>query len=428
MGISLDEDEDEAYWIQPAELYRHIEDWWGTDFDDELIDRMVEAPFEHLEAFAESVVDLRERLAGTADEILPGVLRPAIVDNFGIDIPRRIDALKLLLYAHEILLDKYDLFIDFSPLKNPPDFLAVALQQIKAMRPFVEDGSIKFAPIVSIGVHPAYTGEYERVMMQAGEVLAQVEEERIKLDSLIPDPWDDLSSKQWRELSDENKRQSIYRSRFGHISAACGLAASHRAHTLARNPLDEEIIRAYLQRPVTDNRQVNMQKLAALHVPTISGIDNVVALRKSSEDFAEWRTRLGEALMYVSELGEDDESVDKAAEVVYAQLSDGLRRVEKGIKKSPALRAVRGGLAGFAINGISAMTTELLLGNPSIGLVAAASAAGAGAGMVLDSGHSYLKTLQERRNGRLILDVSMMFDPYGDSMPNQLARLSQPLK
>jgi hypothetical protein len=197
---------------------------------------------------------------------------------------------------------------------------------------------------------------------------------------------------------------------------------------LARNPLDEEVIRAALQRPVTDNRQVNLQKLAALHVPTITGIDNVVALRKSSEDFAEWRTRLGEALTYVGELREDDESVDEAAEVVYAQLSDGLRQVEKGIKKSPALRAVRGGLTGFAVNGISAMTTERALGNPSVGLVAAASIVGAAAGGILDSGLSYLQALQERRNGRLILDVSMMFDPYDDHMLKQLASLSQPLE
>jgi hypothetical protein len=191
--------------------------------------------------------------------------------------------------------------------------------------------------------------------------------------------------------------------------------------------LDGEVIRAFLQRPVTDHRQVNLQKLAALHVPTITGIDNVVALRKSSEDFAQWRNRLGEALTYVGELGEDDESVDEAAELVYSQLSDGLSQVQKAVKMSPALRAARGGLAGFAINGLSAMTTEILLGNPSIGLVAAASAAGAGAGMVVDSGLSYLKALQERRDGRLILDISMMFDPFGDFMPDQLARFSQPL-
>jgi hypothetical protein len=63
------------------------------------------------------------------------------------------------------------------------------------------------------------------------------------------------------------------------------------------------------------------------------------------------------------------------------------------------------------------MTTELLLGNPSVGLVAAASAGGAGAGMVIDSGISYLKALLASRKGKLIMDVSMLFDPYGDFTP-----------
>jgi hypothetical protein len=418
---------DERVRAQPADFYRLIESWWGAPFDDELIDRMVKAPWEHLEAFAESAEDLVCRFENTAEEIPTGILRPAVVENNGTDIALRIEALRLLLYAHEVVLDRSDLFPDFSPLQSP-DFLELSLKQMKAMRPFIEDGSIKTAPIKSIGRHPSLQAEYKRVMMQAGEVLVQIEEERAKLDSIGLDIWDELSRKNWRELSEENKRFNIYVSRFGHISAACRLAVGHRAHTLARNRLDEGVIRAMLQRPITDKRQVSLQKLAALHVPTITGIDNVVALRKSSEDFAEWRTRLGEALTYVGELGEDEESVDVAAEVVYAQLSDGLSQVNKAVKKSPALRGVQGGLTGFAVSGISAMTTEHLLSEQSIGVVAAASVVGAGAGMVIDSGVSYLKALQERRKGKLILDVSMLFNPDGDFMPEQLARFSQPME
>ena len=171
-----------------------------------------------------------------------------------------------------------------------------------------------------------------------------------------------------------------------------------------------------LQPRTLDVRQVNLQKLAALHLPTITGINNVIALRKSSADFAEWRNRLGEALTYVSELPEV-ESVDVAAEVVYAHLSDGLSQVQKAVEKSPALQAVQGGLAGFAVSGVSAMTTELLLGNPWVGLVAAASAGGAGAGLVIDSGISYLMALLARRKGKLIMDVSMLFEPLGNLTP-----------
>jgi hypothetical protein len=415
MDTSPDDDE----WVlpEPADLYRHIENWWGAPFDDELIDRMVNAPWEHLESFAESVDDLRGRVKNTPSEIPPGFLRPAVVDNFGNDFPRRTDALQLLLYAHEILLDTSDLFIDFDPMNNPAESLTVSLKQIKAMRPFVEDGSIKIAAVRGNGIHPSRVGEYSRVMMQAGGIMTQVEEERARLDSIDVEIWDEASRQNWSKLSDESKRLNIYLSRYSNISAACNLAARHRVHTLARSRLDEEVIRAMLQPRTTDVRQVNLKKLAALHVPTITGINNVIALRKSSADFAEWRNRLGEALTYVGELPEDDESVDEAAEVVYARLSDGLSQVQKAVKTSPALQAVQGGLTGFAISGVSAMTTELLLGNPSVGLVAAASAGGAGAGMVIDSGISYLKALLASRKGKLIMDVSMLFDPYGDFTP-----------
>jgi hypothetical protein len=417
----MDTNPDDDEWVltepaDPADLYRHIENWWGAPFDDELIDRMVNAPWEHMEAFKESVDDLRDRVKNTVNEIPPGFLRPAVVDNFGFDLPRRTDVLQLLLYAHEILLDTDDLFIDFDPMQNNGNFLTVSLKQIKAMRPFVEDGSIKITSVRSLGLHPSNLDNYSRVMMQAGGIMMRVEEERAVLDSIDVEIWDELSRQNWSQLPDEAKRFSIYKSRYGNISAACNLAARHRAHTLVRNRLDEEVIRAMLQPRATDVRQVNLQKLAALHVPTITGINNVIALRKSSADFAEWRNRLGEALTYVSELPEV-ESVDVAAEVVYAHLSDGLSQVQKAVEKSPALQAVQGGLAGFAVSGVSAMTTELLLGNPWVGLVAAASPGGAGAGLVIDSGISYLMALLARRKGKLIMDVSMLFEPLGNLTP-----------
>jgi hypothetical protein len=160
--------------------------------------------------------------------------------------------------------------------------------------------------------------------------LRQVEEERTELNAInLSTGWID-TRKSWSELSEESKRLSIYVLRYGSFSAACRLAAEHRAHTLARSQLDEEVIRAILELPTTDVRQINLQKLAALHVPTITGINNAVALRKSSADFAEWRNRLGEALTYVGELGEDEDSLDGAAEVVYAQLSGWIEPCAEG--------------------------------------------------------------------------------------------------
>jgi hypothetical protein len=38
-------------------------------------------------------------------------------------------------------------------------------------------------------------------------------------------------------------------------------------------------------------------------------------------------------------------------------------------------------------------------------------------GLVIDSGISYLKALLARRKGKLVMDVSMLFDPHGHFTP-----------
>ena len=61
-------------------------------------------------------------------------------------------------------------------------------------------------------------------------------------------------------------------------------------------------------------------------------IDSLVALRKSSADFAEWRTRLGEAMSYVGDFPDDEQSLFEASRVVkvivFAPLSYIVRSCE----------------------------------------------------------------------------------------------------
>jgi hypothetical protein len=94
---------------------------------------------------------------------------------------------------------------------------------------------------------------------------------------------------------------------------------------------------------------------------------------------------------------------------VYAKLSDGLSQVQKAVKRSPALQAAKAGLTGLVISGVSGTTAEVMTNDPWVRL--AAGATGATAGTVLDAGLNYVKALQTRRKGRLIMDVSMLFDP-----------------
>jgi hypothetical protein len=418
----MDSEAEAVLHAYPTTFFDHIETWWGSNLDDELMERMATAPEKHKQAFSDSLLPFWANISLYGlPEISPGVLRPALATNEA-EAPstRRIEGLRLLLYAHEIVLDPLDLFGDLMFGLDEGDTYASSFKQLAKMRPLIESGDIRFASTRGMGNHdPALLHEVYKHMKQP-DIAANLEPLRAELDETFGDNWADLGH--------GDKLRDYIWFECGGIAAVCHLAAEHKAHILARRGLDQMIVDTLLKRPVVDNRQLVLKKLAALKVPTLAGdIGSLVDLRRSDADFAEWRTRLGDALSYVGELAEDEESLDEAAEVVHAQLSDGLSQVEKAVKKSPALRAARGGLTGFAVNGITAMTTELALGNPSVGLVAAASAAGAGAGMVVDSGVSYLKALQERRKGKLIMDVSMMFDPDG-SMPDQLARFSAPLE
>ena len=62
------------------------------------------------------------------------------------------------------------------------------------------------------------------------------------------------------------------------------------------------------------------------------------------------------------------------------------------------------------VSGISAATTGVMTGNPWTALASGAAA------KVADSGVAYVKALQARRKNRLILDVSMLFDPHRSSV------------
>jgi hypothetical protein len=392
---------------ESADLYRYVESWWGADFDDKLIDRMVNAPNEHLREFAKSI--RWSNYVSDLPEVSTGMLRPIVVNNnlepsdsyvYG----RRTDGLRLLLYAHEVVLDRErDFFEPFDRYYygGDADSLATELKQIARMRPLVENGSIRFA-VTNWQGRTWRDPELEKRFLEVPEIRSAARElqARYRISSYGSED-DVLSGIAW--------------SASGGIKYACRLAEMRFGQTLARTSLDQAMIRLFIQRRMIDKRQIALQKLATLKVPTMTGdIGTLVKLRQSDADFAEWRTRLGEALTYVGELGEGEESLAEASGVVYRELADGLSQVNKAVKKSPALQAVKAGLTGLAISGITGTTAEVITNDPLVAL--AVGAAGGSAGMFLEAGRSYVKALQARRKGRLIMDVSMLFDPsQGDT-------------
>jgi hypothetical protein len=86
---------------QPGAIYRHIESWWGEKFDDKLVERIVEAPWEHQMRFLGTLDFLIAKTPESElDEIPSGVLHPALSGRELMnDVrPRQVsDGLRLLL-------------------------------------------------------------------------------------------------------------------------------------------------------------------------------------------------------------------------------------------------------------------------------------------------------------------------------------------
>jgi hypothetical protein len=391
--------------VQPknaAELYDHIESWWGVKFDQNLIERMLDAPFMHKMAFFETLSYLWDAdiVQSALTEVGPNILRPALpLRGRQASIPNILTGLRLLLYADEIVVDCFELYCAFDP-RSSRRFRLDALQYWAKVRPLVEDGSLRLSPMRK---PHRLDGGHVRKLLEVPEIMASVNQMASELDGLlglrgqgIEDPYHPLRTM----LEDD----------YGSISGACQLAAAHKAHILARSEFEHALTRVLLRRPATDNRQIDLQKLAILNVPTMSGdIAAMVEIRKSDADFREWRDLLRAALRDVGELSDDASSLDEASDIVRTHLSDGLSRVEKATKRSPALQALKHGVTGLVISGICGSTTAAITEDPLVGLVA--GSAGAAAGMVPDTAFTYVKALQERRKGRLIMDVALLFDP-----------------
>lgn len=399
--MKSDYDEEDRL-INPAKIYDHIEAWWGEDFDDKLVDRILNAPYGHQIAFHATLFPLTEfvDIPDLLPQIPRRVLRPAIATN-RLD-PNTGDThlagLRVLLYAHEIVLDAKRIYDDFDP-RAPEQLLAYRTEALKLMvkmRPLVEDRSIKFARMSSV----------------FGSTLEDLQKLLAFPDIAI------YLNRYWTELNRDSKTpihlldSDIGRARlpfvafsaFADLSGACQLATAQKAHLLALTAKDQDVLRILLERPVVDNSHVLLHKLAALKVPSMTGdFDSLIALRKSDVAFAQWRKHLGDALGYVGELT-DKESVADAADVVYGQLSDGLSQIQKAVKRSPALQALKGGVQGMYLTGISTAATAMVSGDP------AKSFAVGSATKIGDVGYQYVKALLARRKDRLIPDVLMLFD------------------
>ena len=206
------------------------------------------------------------------------------------------------------------------------------------------------------------------------------------------------------------------------------LAAGAGGHLLARGPIDELLLRALINGPYggasgaggearlqlgrrtpISPRVERLYKLSKSAVPVLSANSAQLArLRLDDDRFAEWRTALKTALdevMMAPDVEHDDSARQRLAQEVGRELRANLQRLEKGVKKSPALSAMSTGTTELAFAAVGATTADVITGSPWAGL------AGVAAAKTSESTVKYLRALKERRKDKLVLDLMVSFFP-----------------
>lgn len=156
-----------------------------------------------------------------------------------------------------------------------------------------------------------------------------------------------------------------------------------------------------------DRRALQVPKLAALELPELKmHVDDVVAVRRNSDAFAEWRQQLGAALSQVELLPEGDGWQHEARAIIEDELTPYTERVRAEAAKSTALSKSVVGMREIAIAGIGSAVGGVV-GDPT---AAIAGLGGAGLATLVAGMSEWVTARRDAGPKRAVLQLSMIFD------------------
>jgi hypothetical protein len=133
---------------------------------------------------------------------------------------------------------------------------------------------------------------------------------------------------------------------------------------------------------------------------------DLVAVRRNSETFAEWRQQLGAALFQVELLPESDEWQRDARAIIADELTPYTERVRAETSKSTALSASVIGMKQLAISGIGGAVGGMAGGSTG----ALGGLGGAGLATLISGMSDWVKARREAAPKRAVLQLAMVFD------------------
>jgi hypothetical protein len=388
---------DDFIWAKTP--YDLIQQWWGESLSTELAQRMVNAPLKQLCLFQDAYWARGER-SFPVPELASGHLRPSL--RFGLmdalaarDGPPFDVAVKLLLYSHEVLLDDPLSSLGFDDRHH----LRRSLDVLLKLQPLAELGIVHLVHIASRARHPSKVRNYDAVERRiqdtdmSGFQELLVHARRIGIDSI------------------EDLMLQVLLETMGSVRLARSFRG--KVQPLARSEAESVALQAILEDAAAstpDLRNMHLRKLAGMAVPSLSPkISELVAVRRSNEDFAAWRDALTVALSQIEQIKEEDERwVAQASSIVDAELEAVRERVNAAVKRSPALESLRVGTAGFALAGLGA-----LVGAAAGGGKVLPALAGAGSAKAIEGAVNYMHMLRDRRQGRALLGLALSFRDQG---------------
>ena len=307
----------------------------------------------------------------------------------------------LALYSHEILVDLPRIFFsDFPEFRQQKDRaeLAKVLDRILAIKPLIDVGVVQFYydRSGSRNRHPSRNLLMKKESLRSPD--PHVREAFAKLDAYM-------------STLDLDTAQSLWFSAGTDVSYLIRTAANAPGYfNICKHGLVSsmhlDLLLAISGLTDVDRGAQNLNKLLSVHVPGIVGMaDQIALLHNLSDEFAEWRVRLGAALSLISDIEESEEEwVSDARATLTEELSPISERLKKAVRKSPAMQAMTSGMRTFSLAGVGTLTSGLLGGPLAIPATSLAAA------KAVEAVATYVGARKEFRAHKAVLDVLLAFE------------------
>lgn len=315
------------------QLIAYIEEWWGDELNDALVERVRKAPASHLESFYAGLPfkpGLHPELCDDfpVPSLAPGGLRPVVPFS-------DLTAIRILLYSDSILLGAdflapmHEMVISTHVNVSDQELAAGAAYRfadLALLKPLIERDLVYFTNITALPYQYEHhvrgnrhgSREWRRTKIEDAVSLRRVTQEAI-------DTRSDLL----------HKVETLFTAR--------------KATPVAYDALDAAAISQW-RRQSPDARSERVGTLARVLSPDVRiGTKDLVRLRVNEELFSEWRHALGSALSSVATREGTVEDASAAREIVGVELDRATIALRRSIARTSALKRLTSGVRAFAL-------------------------------------------------------------------------------